>query len=84
MIGVSGAGRRALGPVSKLVTTIKQRCQHCAPVVIGGNLCNLENRVLDLTGADFVTTNPREAMSFCGLHVRQDLRDESERVSQQQ
>ena len=38
--------------------------------MIGGNLCNLENRVLDLTGADFVTTNPREAMGFCGLHVR--------------
>ena len=84
MIGISGAGRRALESVRNLVSTVKQRCPHCAPVVVGGNLCNLDNRVLDLTGADFVTTSPRQAMSFCGLSVRQDLAYESERVSQQQ
>jgi methylmalonyl-CoA mutase cobalamin-binding subunit len=84
MIGISGAGRRALDSVQKLVSTVKQRCPNCAPVVVGGNMCNLDERVLDLTGADFVTTSPRQAMSFCGLTVRQDLSYENEALSQRQ
>jgi methylmalonyl-CoA mutase cobalamin-binding subunit len=84
MIGISGAGRRALDSVRKLVSTVKQRCPHCAPVVVGGNMCNLHNRVLELTGADFVTTSPRQAMGFCGLSTRPDLSYEIERNSQQQ
>jgi methylmalonyl-CoA mutase cobalamin-binding subunit len=84
MIGISGAGRRSLDSVGRLVSTIKRRCPQCAPVVVGGNMCNLESRVLDLTGADFVTTNPRQAMSFCGISTRQDLSFESEKIGQQQ
>jgi methylmalonyl-CoA mutase cobalamin-binding domain/chain len=84
MIGISAAGRRALESVSNLVRTVKLRCPNCAPVVVGGNMCNLDNRVLDLTGADFVTTSPRQAIGFCGLTARQDLRFEGERASQQQ
>lgn len=84
MIGISGAGRRALDSVRNLVSTVKQHCPNCAPVVVGGNMCNLENRVLDLTGADFVTTSPRQAMGFCGLSARPDLSYEGEKVSQQQ
>ena len=84
MIGISGAGRRSLDSVGRLVSTIKRRCPQCAPVVVGGNMCNLESRVLDLTGANFVTTNPRQAMSFCGISTRQDLSFESEKIGQQQ
>lgn len=72
MIGVSGASRRALDAVGKLVCVIRKQCPQCAPVVVGGNICNLESRVLDLTGADFVTTSPRQAMGFCGLSARED------------
>ncbi len=84
MIGISGAGRRSLELVRHLVTTVKQRCPNRAPVVVGGNMCNLEHRVLDLTGADFVTTSPRQAMSFCGLSARQDLTYEAEKKFGQQ
>lgn len=84
MIGISGAGRRALDSVRKLVSTVKERCPHCAPVVIGGNMCNLHNRVLELTGADFVTTSPRQAMTFCGLSARPDLSHEVERTGRPQ
>lgn len=73
MIGVSGAGRRSLDSVRRLVTTLRERCRNLPPVVVGGNLCNLEERVLDLTGADFVTTSPRQAIGFCGLSARSDL-----------
>lgn len=84
MIGISGAGRRSLESVRRLVTTLKQRCRNLAPVVVGGNLCNLEHRVLDLTGADFVTTSPRQAMGFCGLSARSDLTCGIEKAGQQQ
>jgi len=84
MIGISGAGRRSLDSVGRLVSTIKQRCPQCAPVVVGGNMCNLENRVLDLTGADFVTTSPRQAMGFCGLSAREDLAFEAAGFGKQQ
>jgi methylmalonyl-CoA mutase cobalamin-binding domain/chain len=84
MIGISGAGRRALDSVRKLVTTVKQRCPRCAPVVVGGNLCKLDDRVLELTGADFVTTSPRQAMGFCGLTARMDLGHEVDRTGKQQ
>ena len=83
MIGVSGAGRRAIGAVKNLVTSVKERCPNCAPVVVGGNMCKLENGVLELTGADFVTTSPRQAMGFCGLSARQEFVDEIFQMSQQ-
>jgi methylmalonyl-CoA mutase cobalamin-binding domain/chain len=83
MIGVSGAGRRAIGAVRNLVTSVKERCPNCAPVVVGGNMCKLDNSVLELTGADFVTTSPRQAMGFCGLSARAEALDEIGQVSQQ-
>jgi methylmalonyl-CoA mutase cobalamin-binding subunit len=70
MIGISGAGRRALDSVRQLVSTVKLQCPNCAPVVVGGNVCSFGDHVQEFTGADFVTTSPRKAMGFCGLTAR--------------
>lgn len=72
MIGISGAGLKALDSVRKLVTAVKLNCPRSAPVVVGGNVCNVGQDVLDFTGADFVTTSPRQAMGFCGLNAGAD------------
>lgn len=69
MIGISGAGLRALESVRHLVETVKESCPTSAPVVVGGNVCNVDMHVQEFTGADFVTTSPRQALGFCGLSV---------------
>lgn len=69
MIGISGAGRKALEPIKRLVDKLKQAQQPIAPVVIGGNICNLGLDLCSATGADFATTSPRRALDLCGLPV---------------
>lgn len=67
MIGVSGAGRKALEPIKRLVDKLRHLPTRCAPIVIGGNICNIGLDLCSCTGADLATTSPREAMNFCGL-----------------
>lgn len=73
MIGVSGAGRKALEPVKRLVDKLRRSLQPISPIVIGGNVCNLGLDVCSCTGADLATTSPRQALDFCGLNVSPDL-----------
>jgi len=72
MIGVSGAGRKALEPIKRLVDKLKQTRRPTVPIVIGGNVCNLGLDLCSCTGADLATTSPREALTFCGLTVPSD------------
>ncbi len=67
MIGISSSGRQSLESVNQLVRAIKSGCPSAAPIVLGGNLCNIEKRAQEFTGVDFVTTNPRQALGYCGL-----------------
>ncbi len=69
MIGISGAGRRALEPIKRLVDKLRQTHQHTSPIVIGGNVCNLGLDLCSSTGADLATTSPRQALDFCGLKI---------------
>ena len=69
MIGISGAGRKALEPIKRLVDKLKHAQQPISPVVIGGNICNLGLDLCSVTGADFATTSPRQAVDFCGVPV---------------
>lgn len=75
MIGVSGAGRKALEPIKRLVDKLKRLPQPTSPVVIGGNICNLGLDLCSCTGADLATTNPRGALDFCGLNVSSDIEE---------
>ena len=69
MVGVSGAGRKALEPIKRLVDKLKSRHALTSPIVIGGNICNLGLDLCTCTGADFVTTSPKKALELCGLAV---------------
>ena len=66
LIGISGAGRRALAPIVKIVERIRQSCSPLPPIVVGGTVCNLELDVCAWTGADFATTSPKRALALCG------------------
>lgn len=73
MIGVSGAGRKALEPIKRLVDKLKEMPQPTSPIVIGGNICNLGLDLCACTGADLATTSPRRALDFCGLNAGSDI-----------
>lgn len=66
MIGVSAAGRRSLKSVKTIVDIIKER-NNSIPIVLGGNILNTVEDLEIKTNADFLTTNPREAATFCAL-----------------
>lgn len=74
MIGVSGAGRKSLEAIKRLVDKLRGTMDEAtAPIVIGGNVCNLGLDICSCTGADLATTNPRQAMDFCGLSCKPEL-----------
>lgn len=68
MVGISSASRRMVGPVSEIVSAIRLVSPK-AQIALGGNIVNLVDGLKDLTGADIVTTNTREAVSACGLPI---------------
>lgn len=67
LVGISVGSRRSVAPVAKLVKEIRGRDGLPPPIVVGGSAVALEPDLRDLTGADLVTTAPREAVAFCGL-----------------
>jgi len=67
MLGFSAAGRRTIEPLKALIKRIRKECDATPSIVIGGQISNLDIDVCALTGADYVTSNPREALELCGL-----------------
>lgn len=70
MLGVSGSGRRSLAPLRKIVEKVRASVAAVPPIVVGGNVCDLGVDLIEYSGADLATTNPRKAMEFCGMPVR--------------
>jgi len=67
MIGLSAASRRSLPHLTALVSELRERCDNCPPIVIGGQILKLNVDICEIVGADLATSNPREAAEFCGL-----------------
>lgn len=74
MIGLSGGGRKALEPIKRLVDKLRRTRGPRAPIVIGGNICNIGLDLCACTGADLATTSPRKALEFCGLAAAPETR----------
>ena len=67
MVGISGAGRRSIGPVRELVDRIRTAVATPPPIVVGGAVCSCGIDICADTSADLATTSPREAMEYCGI-----------------
>ena len=68
-VGLSGAGRKSLAHVSRIVEKVRAHVASPPPIVLGGTVCNLGLELDAMTGVDFATTNPPEAMDYCGIRV---------------
>jgi len=75
MIGVSAASRRSLQAVSKIIDVLKEK-DPSIPLILGGNIVNLVENIETKTRADLVTSNPRRAISFCGLPSHSGMLDD--------
>lgn len=71
MVAISAANSEKLEIVRELVRMVRGAMRAPAPVVIGGNVVARMPDAKALTGADFATTDPREALRAFGLRLRQ-------------
>lgn len=75
MVGLSSAGRRAITGLRQIIDTLKANVDLLPPIVVGGQVEKLEVDLISATGADLITSNPREALEFCGLLRTADVLD---------
>lgn len=69
---VSAARGQALDPLRQIIETIRSVSARPPPIVLGGSLLDRHPvaDLLALTGADFATQQPDEALRFCGLQLK--------------
>lgn len=70
---ISSSRGEALESLRQIIDVVKTSAQTPPPVVVGGSILEVEtaNDVTALTGADYATRIPDEALEFCGLHDKQ-------------
>lgn len=67
MIALSASSCTNLDSLRNLVDKLRSACTAPVPVVIGGTVLNRGTDVKTLTGVDFATSDPKEALRLCGL-----------------
>jgi methanogenic corrinoid protein MtbC1 len=68
---ISSSCGETLESLRKIVKSVKSSTTNPPPLVVGGTLLEVETaeNVMALTGADYATNIPDEALKFCGLQV---------------
>ena len=70
MIAISLCCRQKLDSVRRLVTRLRAAASRDdIPIVLGGFAVTGDEDVCALTGADFASTDPKEALRHCGLRM---------------
>lgn len=69
MIAISASGRDRVGSVRRLVAGLRRVAPVPVPVVLGGRIAEEGEDLCALTGADFVTSDTREALQLCALPI---------------
>lgn len=64
---ISATCGERLDSLREIVEIIKESRPERTPVVIGGNVLDIDEDIAALTGADLVTNDPVEALKHCGL-----------------
>ncbi len=80
-IFLSASCGEKLESLRQIVDSIRQDQEHATPIVIGGTILSERSRVAKLTGADFATNDPDEALTLCGLTTKDAHSPSKERVS---
>jgi methanogenic corrinoid protein MtbC1 len=69
MIAISLCCNDKLESVRKLVSRLRGALSQGIPIVIGGLVATAAEDVCALTGADFASTDPKEALRHCGVRI---------------
>ncbi|MEX5727644.1 methanogenic corrinoid protein MtbC1 [Rhodovulum iodosum] len=67
MIALSASASAKLDSLHNLVKNVRQASAWAAPIVLGGTVLERGKDVKALTGVDFATSDPKEALRLCGL-----------------
>ncbi|MEM6477563.1 MAG: cobalamin-dependent protein [Pseudomonadota bacterium] len=66
---VSAAASQRLETLRELVKCVRTASRSKCPIVIGGTVTEKDTDIRTLTGADYVSNNPEEALVACGLMI---------------
>lgn len=69
LVMVSSSGSERLETLGKFVENVRNRAGRGIPVVVGGTALVGDADVVAMTGADFATADPEEALKRCGLKI---------------
>ncbi len=70
MVGLSFAASRNIRHTREIISTLRKSASTRIPFVVGSSLLDTQDLDLkDLTGADLVTTDAKEALKFCNIEV---------------
>ncbi|MDC0116195.1 hypothetical protein OAH97_01800 [Octadecabacter sp.] len=64
---ISASVAESLDSLRECTDLIKEASYVCPPIIIGGNVIDQDADVLALTGADYLTKDPFEALDHCGI-----------------
>ncbi len=66
---ISASQSERLASLRKFVDKVRKACTRATPIVVGGSVVTRDADVKTQAGADFATTDPREALRSCGLNI---------------
>ncbi|MEO0485389.1 MAG: cobalamin B12-binding domain-containing protein [Pseudomonadota bacterium] len=66
---ISAAASERLEKLRDLVNCVKTASHADVPVIVGGTVTDKDTDIRTLTGADYVSNNPEEALRACGLTI---------------
>jgi methylmalonyl-CoA mutase cobalamin-binding domain/chain len=69
MILISASGAERLDLIAQMIKNIRNIADIAPPIVLGGTILEQETDVKALSGADFITMDPKEAIRLCGLTI---------------
>ncbi|MEM1048305.1 MAG: hypothetical protein AAGL24_19300 [Pseudomonadota bacterium] len=70
MVGISVSRGKRLASVREFVKTVRSGSGSNVPVILGGSLVDCFDKISECVGADLMSTDPKEAMTYCGLETK--------------
>ena len=67
---ISAASSQRLETLRELVKCVRVAARQPVPIIIGGTVMEKDTDIKTLTGADYVSNNPEEALGACGLTIQ--------------
>ncbi|MEM1375198.1 MAG: cobalamin B12-binding domain-containing protein [Pseudomonadota bacterium] len=66
---ISAAMSERLETLRELVNCVRNASRAPVPIIVGGTVTEKDTDIRTLTGADYVSNNPEEALQACGLMI---------------